>query len=335
MNEEMYFRYETLRNTVKKSNLDWAVKNITDIFAVNQIVWYFHGAWRHIAKLYEETAEIHEAVSDYKKGEKPLSAVAEEVADVFAWIMSVWGIVFPNQSLDKTFVDYYFDGCPVCKSFPCKCKMHNGKPTGLVDYNRLTNVKEKLDELSKILPDYKEDMDELKKSYEYVLHTQNEPTAKVVVSQTKDVVEKIRSGTSTQDDVTSKSESFTLKKYDVFLSYSTIDKDEARKLEAFLTKNKINVFLSEKEVKPSSKWEIEIKEALRNSSLLCVLATPNSLKSEWVITEWGVAWIQDIKLLPVLLHCSVGDLPERLKAYQAIDYHDMDKIVDVIREEAK
>ncbi len=121
-------------------------------------------------------------------------------------------------------------------------------------------------------------------------------------------------------------------KYDVFLSYAAADKDEARELSAFLTKKKLNVFLSGKDIQPGSKWEDEIKDALKNSRLMCILATPNSLKSEWVTTEWAVAWANSVRILPVLLRCSVSELPDRLKAHQAIDFHEMRRIVELLKQ---
>lgn len=122
------------------------------------------------------------------------------------------------------------------------------------------------------------------------------------------------------------------KSYSVFLSYSSTDKDEARKIATFLSKKNIKVFLSEKELKPSTKWEHDIKNALRTSILFCLLATPNSLKSEWVATEWGAAWAYEIPILPILLQCSVKDLPERLRDYQAINFHEMPKILDILNQ---
>ncbi len=123
------------------------------------------------------------------------------------------------------------------------------------------------------------------------------------------------------------------KKYDVFLSYSMADRDEARAMESFLTKKRLKVFLSEKDIKPGSKWEDEIKEALRNSNLLCMLVTPNSLRSDWIISEYGAAWSQDIRILPVLFQCSAKDLPEGLRNYQAVNFHEMSKIVQVASEQ--
>jgi NTP pyrophosphatase (non-canonical NTP hydrolase) len=192
MKEEMSFKYEAIGNIVKVFTLDAAVKNVMDIFPVNETIWHFAGAWHHIAKIHEEIAEIHEAYSSYKKDEKRLQAVGEEVADVLAWILGAWGILYPNNSLDDMFIDYYFEGCPLCKSMPCQCDLYDSRPDSLIDFKRLALMKENLDILLAILPKYQEDISELIKSYEYVLETQSAPMAKVSVSQTKDKLEKIK-----------------------------------------------------------------------------------------------------------------------------------------------
>jgi TIR domain len=321
-----------------------------DIFPVNEAIWHFAGAWHHIAKIHEEIAEIHEAYSSYKKGGKPKEAVTDEVADVLAWMLGAWGILYPNRSLDDVFIDYYFDGCPLCKSMPCQCDLYDSRPDSLIDFKRLALLKENLASLVNALPQYQEDLSELIKSYDYVLETHNAPMAKVSVSQTKDKLEKIK-GMIAFNEIDPKSLTLintildiseavlrleeaqpgkTIN-YDVFLSYSTLDKDEAREIFSLLTQNNLKVFLSEKEIKPSSKWENDIKEALSSSKLLCILATPNSLKSEWVTTEWGAAWVQNIRILPVLLQCSARDLPERLREYQAINFHEMAKIIEILK----
>ena len=73
-----------------------------------------------------------------------------------------------------------------------------------------------------------------------------------------------------------------------------------------------------------------LAKLLGASRLLCVLVTPNSLKDEWVSAEWGAAWAQDIPILPVLLQSSPQDLPSLLRNYQAIDFHSMVKISDIL-----
>ena len=52
-----------------------------------------------------------------------------------------------------------------------------------------------------------------------------------------------------------------------------------------------------------------------------LLATRDGLKSEWVTTEWGAAWILRRRITPLLYRCDVDDLPRRMQHLQAIDWH--------------
>lgn len=114
---------------------------------------------------------------------------------------------------------------------------------------------------------------------------------------------------------------------DVFLSYSVTDKDEARIIFDMLEKEQITVFLAERSIEAGQNWEGSIKEALKNCRNFWLLVTPNSLHSEWVITEWASAWALDKNIVPILFRCKPEDLPLRLRAYQAIDFHRVDRAI--------
>jgi NTP pyrophosphatase (non-canonical NTP hydrolase) len=106
---------------------------IARIYPSNEIVWYYSGPWHHFVKLHEEIAEVHEAASKYAKGSKPIESVAEELADVLAWLLSAWYITMRPRRIEDAFIDYYLSGCPICHNSPCACTLHSSRPTGLVD----------------------------------------------------------------------------------------------------------------------------------------------------------------------------------------------------------
>ena len=186
--EEMEAQYLRIRNKMQVSGndgitLDWAVQNITNIFGVNEIVWYYAGPWYHISKIHEEIAEIHEAYMRYKRGSVRLFVVGNEVADAFAWILGAWGIVFPERHMDDAFKNYYFDECPVCHSNPCQCDLYAGRPDGIIDYGKLMEIKQGLLDLEDLLPRYDEEIQELVRSIDAAITTQSEPVAKTSLSQ--------------------------------------------------------------------------------------------------------------------------------------------------------
>lgn len=336
-------RYEILiKKTPKQTvSLDTAIKNISTIFTVNKNLWKVNGPQRHIRKISEEVAEIHEAISNYRKSitenkedniAEAHSILASETVDVFAWIAGVWAILYPEKSLDTAFQKYYENGCPKCKAGklkPCKCSLHGSSPTGLVDHEKITSLMNATRELYQNLDNssqdkHEEGMKELESLYAHVMRTQHVINALPFVEH----VTKLNKA-MTQEENGNKLAGE--KKYDVFISYSSRDKSEAEKLETFLSQKGFVVFMADKKIQPSEKWENTLKTALNNSKFLCLLATPRSLKSEWVIAEYSVAWANNMKILPILLNCDADDLPGLIKAHQAIDYHEMEKIVDVLK----
>jgi len=119
--------------------------------------------------------------------------------------------------------------------------------------------------------------------------------------------------------------------FDVFLSYSSADKDEARVISEMLTSEEVTVFLSEKSIDAGAVWENRIRDALKRCNSFLILITPNSLRSEWVSTEWGAAWILGKQIFPVLFRCRPEELPRRLQAYQCVDFHQVRVCLQSIR----
>jgi hypothetical protein len=112
-----------------------------------------------------------------------------------------------------------------------------------------------------------------------------------------------------------------IQRYDVFLSYSTQDKDEARQIHDALTRVGKNCFIAEKSLQPGDKFQDEIRASLRASAELWILVSPRSIQSAWVQREVSAAWALHKRIVPILLQCSPGDLPEILADTHAIDFH--------------
>lgn len=88
--------------------------------------------------------------------------------------------------------------------------------------------------------------------------------------------------------------------------------------------------MSEKGLTSGDVWDEKIRQALLTSREMAVLVTPISLKSEWVTTEWGIAWALEKRITPVLLRCDIDALPARLKRYEVRDLHEMHLYIDEI-----
>lgn len=115
--------------------------------------------------------------------------------------------------------------------------------------------------------------------------------------------------------------------YDVFLSYSSLNESEAMELIDQLKNQDISFFFAKKSLSGGDDFSNVIKDSLINSREIWILITPDSLNSEWVITEWGAAWALNKRIVPILLRCSPSQLPERLKRLHSVDYHRTDKLI--------
>jgi hypothetical protein len=113
--------------------------------------------------------------------------------------------------------------------------------------------------------------------------------------------------------------------FDVFLSFATANQPEAIRIQEMVASAGGKVFLSAKTLEPGDDFADVIRKALRGSRELWMLVTPDSLKSEWVMTEWGAAWVLEKRIVPILLRCSPAQLPHRLKGLQCVDLHDIER----------
>jgi hypothetical protein len=202
-------RLENLRDTFvnsielsdRKLDLDLAVATIENIYPNNEVIWKYAGPWHHFAKLQEEVAEVHEAFAGFSRDEKPLSAFGQEVADVLGWILGMWAILRPGQSLDEEFISYYYEGCPVCGQIPCCCSSYNSRPEGLVDVTLLREVQRQVIDLLQFVPAQQAALEKLAASLETAAETQDEAIANASISETRSKLESIKEGLDNADEV--------------------------------------------------------------------------------------------------------------------------------------
>jgi len=119
--------------------------------------------------------------------------------------------------------------------------------------------------------------------------------------------------------------------YDVFLSYANADGILAEKIHQALDAKNLRCFMSGKELTGGDNFNELIRNALLNSREVCVLYTPNSKKSEWVLTEWGAFWVLKKRIVPIIHRIDIDSLPDRLKSLQAIDFSDLEQYVTQVK----
>lgn len=116
-------------------------------------------------------------------------------------------------------------------------------------------------------------------------------------------------------------------KYDVFISYSSLDQEQANIIYDAVSDIDRQAFLSAKSLSPGQDFAEEIRKQLIESQELWILVSPNSLKSEWVLTEWGAAWVLQKRIVPILHRCRPEEIPERLRRLQCIDFYKIPELV--------
>lgn len=116
-------------------------------------------------------------------------------------------------------------------------------------------------------------------------------------------------------------------RYDIFLSYSTANSKEAELVCSKASAAGLRVFMAPKDIEPGDDFAEEIRSALEGAVELWLLVSPQSIGSEWVISEWGAAWVLKRKIVPILHRCTPEDIPKRLSRFQCIDFYRIDELI--------
>jgi len=58
------------------------------------------------------------------------------------------------------------------------------------------------------------------------------------------------------------------------------------------------------------------------------------MKSEWVTTEWGVAWALQKRITPILIGLQLNQLPERLRLPQVAKYENIKEYLTQVKQRA-
>lgn len=191
--ENMISKYLRLDEENFTKDFESACKNIFELYPNNEVIWHYAGPWYQFVKLFEEIGELHEAISRYEKGIYEKGAIEGEIADVFAWLLSLWITVYPEKNLQSVLIDYYYKGCPVCKNNPCCCKDRSNRIGELIDLENFREIGQYLVTLSDHIPiDHKEKIVKMVKSIDSVLKTQKEAVANAAITQTKHELSKLR-----------------------------------------------------------------------------------------------------------------------------------------------
>ena len=104
----------------------------------------------------------------------------------------------------------------------------------------------------------------------------------------------------------------TQKKFDVFLSYSSIDKSWVTNLRDALKTRGLKVWLDRDEIRPGDLFVGELEKGLEESDSVVLVVSPGAMASGWVKEEYSRTMslaqsnMPPLRLIPIILH----DLPD-------------------------
>ena len=203
--EERAVQYKVLNNyRTKGYSFSETVEILSKIYSANDAIWHFSGPWMTCSKLFEEVAELHEAISKNLVNEKPKENVNEEFADVLAWLLTAWNSCFRDKSLDDELISYFYQDCPVCRSLPCACSSSDSRIQGLVDAEKFKELRLLFEELEELSPDAHSEVSDLVESLRCVEKTHDEAVANSTVKSAKQTYDMLASTLEKTDSVVKK-----------------------------------------------------------------------------------------------------------------------------------
>ena len=121
----------------------------------------------------------------------------------------------------------------------------------------------------------------------------------------------------------------------VFVSHATADKWIAKTIcEKIDAVPGCSTFRDDRDIDGGDKISLTIKNEIRASDELLLLMTATSITRQWVILEVGVAWGNDIRIVPVCYDVSIQTVPV-LSDVRAYPLNDLDRYLDQLNRRAR
>ena len=117
----------------------------------------------------------------------------------------------------------------------------------------------------------------------------------------------------------------------VFISHSTADSWIARRISEDLNALGVETFLDAKDIETGASIDDSIRDHLTESDEMLMLLSPIALKSHWVLMEIGGANVLKKRLIPIMLHVPLNELPQPIVKYLARDLNDIERYYDEVK----
>tara|TARA_R100000789_G_C2998587_1_gene148139 strand:+ start:84 stop:1097 length:1014 start_codon:yes stop_codon:yes gene_type:complete len=191
--EELGYKYNVAKSSTPNPSMDSLVEKTNDLYPANIHIWKAAGPAFHFFRLLEELGEVHEAYTAFCRGAKDKREIENELADCFAWTLSSWGIHYLGESLQDSFISYYYNACPVCNSAPCKCEAYSDRGEMLVKIEELRLYREKINELLEAAPDHRDILQSVIEDLQFAESDGKTAVAITAVKQSESALEKVAS----------------------------------------------------------------------------------------------------------------------------------------------
>ena len=99
----------------------------------------------------------------------------------------------------------------------------------------------------------------------------------------------------------------------IFISYAHFDNDFVELIRIKLNEVKIQTWVDDSSLKAGTDWRVSIDDAIRNSLVVVLVMSPDSLSSHYVTYEWSFAYGLRKPIIPLMyreiaLHAKLATL---------------------------
>ncbi|MEK7400708.1 MAG: toll/interleukin-1 receptor domain-containing protein [Candidatus Poribacteria bacterium] len=118
----------------------------------------------------------------------------------------------------------------------------------------------------------------------------------------------------------------------VFLSYEKSDEEDINKIQSILYKYyNLRIFTSEM-LSAGEDWVTKLRDEITQCDIFMVLLSPNSIESNWVLTELGAAWGLEKLIIPIFTQPEIlSKIPVELKNTQSFDIGYLEEHPEVLK----
>jgi hypothetical protein len=121
-----------------------------------------------------------------------------------------------------------------------------------------------------------------------------------------------------------KTEASPLPDYIVFISHSSKDRWVARQISKEIESLGAKTWLDLKDLQGGDVIRTSVKKGINKSKEAVILISANSISSQWVSYEAGIADGQDKRVTPILNNLSADEGPAPMEGIKAINLNDSD-----------